>query len=134
MKELIDRFLVLRQERKDAQDMLAEIVGEFHHTEEAIVEGLRGAGLNKVTADSGHTLRLCPQTFATSVDGMDDLVAALKTDPDSAWLVRETVHMQTLSAWVREKLSDGGIPEPLQAHIGLNEITHLGVCKDRDTG
>jgi hypothetical protein len=134
MKNLITHFLTLRQERKDVQEMLDEIVDDLHNTEEAIVENLQEAELDEVKATSGERIRLCPQKFATSVDGMDDLITALKGDADSASLVRETVHMQTLSAWMREKLESGGLPEALEPHIRINEIVHLGVCKDRGGG
>jgi hypothetical protein len=35
---------------------------------------------------------------------------------------------------MREKLESGGLPEALEPHIRINEIVHLGVCKDRGGG
>jgi hypothetical protein len=135
MQDLIDRYVVLTEEKKDVQDLLAEVVNEYEKAEMALITSLHESGLVEATTTSGHTLCLNPQTCADSVSGVDDLIAALKTHPDAAWLVRETVHMETLSAWVREKLSAGGLPESLRPHIRLNEVTHLGMKEeDRDRG
>ena len=48
MKDLIDRYLVVKQEKKDVHDMQEEIATEFKELEQAIIQRLIDSDLTEL--------------------------------------------------------------------------------------
>lgn len=51
----------------------------------------------------------------------EDLLAALRGDVSTAWMVQENVNTNTLGAWMRERMDDGGLPAAVAAVLEPRE-------------
>lgn len=86
------------------------------------------AGIPKAFVDEWQ-LYLHHTVVATTPQGTDAAVALLKASEEYRGMVRETVNSQTLSALVREKLNDGGLPPEWEEVIGSFSRTQIRVKK-----
>ena len=127
MKELIDRFIALTEEKRDLNEDLRVLNEELERVEQMLADEFLQQGLKNIKTDQGQTIYLKDQVFASAEGTTEELCEVLKKDQKTEWLVKETVHGGQLSAWVRERLREGGLPENLKPHIKVTETKKLGV-------
>ena len=130
MFELADRLKVLRDEKKDAEQRVKELNAALDETDAALAQLMTDTETQNFTR-SGTMFCLTNTTRASATaDRKDELFKALRAEGYGG-LVYETVNANSLSAFVREQISenDDVLPDWLEALVSVFEKTTVGVRK-----
>ena len=130
MFELADRLKALRDEKKDTEQRVKELNAELDETDAALAQLMTDTETQNFTR-SGITFCLINTTRASATaDRKDELFDALRTEGYGG-LIYETVNANSLSAFVREQLSenDDVLPDWLEGLVSVFEKTTVGVRK-----
>jgi len=130
MFELADRLKSLRDEKKDAEQRVKELNAALDETDAALAQLMTDTETQNFTR-SGTMFCLTNTTRASATaDRKDELFKALRAEGYGG-LVYETVNANSLSAFVREQISenDDVLPDWLEGLVSVFEKTTVGVRK-----
>lgn len=130
MFELADRLKALRDEKKDAEQRVKELNAALDETDAALAQLMTDTETQNFTR-SGTMFYLTNTTRASATaDRKDELFEALRAEGYGG-LVYETVNANSLSAFVREQISenDDVLPDWLEGLVSVFEKTTVGVRK-----
>jgi len=130
MFELADRLKALRDEKKDAEQRVKELNAALDETDAALAQLMTDTETQNFTR-SGTMFYLTNTTRASATaDRKDELFEALRAEGYGG-LVYETVNANSLSAFVREQISenDDVLPDWLEGLVSVFEKTTVGVHK-----
>ena len=130
MFELADRLKALRDEKKDAEQRVKELNAALDETDAALAQLMTDTETQNFTR-SGTMFYLTNTTRASATaDRKDELFEALRAEGYGG-LVYETVNANSLSAFVREQISenDDALPDWLEGLVSVFEKTTVGVRK-----
>ena len=130
MFELADRLKALRDKKKDAEQRVKELNVALDETDTALAQLMTDTETQNFTR-SGTMVCLTNTTRASAAaDRKDELFDALRTEGYGG-LVYETVNANSLSAFVREQISenDDVLPDWLEGLVSVFEKTTVGVRK-----
>lgn len=128
--ELADRLKALRDEKKDAEQRVKDIGAELDEVDAALAQLMTDTETQNFTR-SGTMFCLTNTTRASAAaDRKDELFDALRTEGYGG-LIYETVNANSLSAFVREQISenDDVLPGWLEGLVSVFEKTTVGVRK-----
>lgn len=130
MFELADRLKALRDEKKDTEQRVKELNAALDETDSALAQLMTDTETQNFTR-SGTMFCLTNTTRASATaDRKDELFKALRAEGYGG-LVYETVNANSLSAFVREQISENGdvLPDWLEGLVSVFEKTTVGVRK-----
>lgn len=130
MFELADQLKALRDEKNDAEQRVKELNAALDEIDAALAQLMTDTETQNFTR-SGTMFCLTNTTRASATsDRKDELFEALRTEGYGG-LVYETVNANSLSAFVREQLSenDDVLPDWLEGLVSVFEKTTVGVRK-----
>jgi len=128
MFELADRLKALRDEKKDAEQRVKELNAALDETDAALAQLMTDTETQNFTR-SGTMFCLTSTTRASATaDRKDDLFEALRSEGHGG-LIYETVNANSLSAFVREQISenDDALPDWLEGLVNVFEKTTVGI-------
>lgn len=130
MFELADRLKALRDEKKEIEQNLKDINAKLEEADAALAQLMTDTETQNFTR-SGTMFCLTNTTRASATaDRKDDLFEALR-DEGHGGLIYETVNANSLSAFVREQISENNdvLPNWLEGLVNVFEKTTVGVRK-----
>lgn len=130
MYELAEQLKQLREEKKDAEQRVKDINADIDKTEYALVQLMAETETQNFTR-AGTMFSLTTKTRASAMAGRkDELYSALKENGFGD-LVYETVNANSLSAFVKEQLSENQdtVPDWLNGLVNVYEQTSVSVRK-----
>lgn len=130
MYELAEQLKQLREEKKNAEQRVKDINAEIDKTEYALVQLMAETETQNFTR-AGTMFSLTTKTRASAMAGRkDELYAALKENGFGD-LVYETVNANSLSAFVKEQISENqdNVPDWLNGLINVYKQTSVSVRK-----
>ncbi|SHJ64078.1 gp33 family protein [Hespellia stercorisuis] len=130
MFELADRLKALRDEKKDTEQRVKELNAALDETDAALAQLMTDTETQNFTR-SGTMFCLTNTTRASATaDRKDELFKALRAEGYGG-LVYETVNANSLSAFVREQISENGdvLPDWLEGLVSVFEKATVGVRK-----
>lgn len=130
MYELAEQLKQLREEKKNAEQRVKDITAEIDKTEYALVQLMVETETQNFIR-AGTMFSLTTKTRASAMAGRkDELYSALKENGFGD-LVYETVNANSLSAFVKEQISENQdtVPEWLNGLVNVYEQTSVSVRK-----
>lgn len=130
MFELADQLRELRETKQFAEQELKEINAEIERVDYELSEIMAQTETQNFTR-AGTMFCLTTTTRASAVAGYkNDLFQALKAEGFGE-LVQETVNSNSLSAFVKEQITENGdvLPDWLNGLVNIYEKTTVGVRK-----
>lgn len=130
MYELAEHLKQLREEKKNAEQRVKDINADIDKTEYALVQLMSETETQNFTR-AGTMFSLTTKTRASAMTGRkDELYSALKENGFGD-LVYETVNANSLSAFVKEQISENQdtIPAWLNGLVNVYEQTSVSVRK-----
>lgn len=130
MFELADRLKDLREEKKDAEQRVKDINAEIDEVDYQLSELMTNSETQNFTR-SGTMFCLTTTTRASATAGKkDELFEALRQSGFGD-LIYETVNANSLSAFVREQITENQdvLPTWLDGLVSVFEKTTVGVRK-----
>ena len=119
----------LRDQKKKADDALKEINEMIAQTEEQLVEQMVAEEMQNFTRN-GKQFILTSRTYANAKAGMMPKVCDWMKDNDLGDMVKESIHPQTLQAWVKEQIEEAGaLPEDLSELVNVYEKSGISIRK-----
>jgi septal ring factor EnvC (AmiA/AmiB activator) len=124
-----DTLADLRDQKKKAEDALKEINKRIAQTEEQLVAQMVEEEMQNFTRN-GRQFILTNRTYANAKAGMMPAVCEWMKDNGLADMVKESVHPQTLQAWVKEQIEEvGALPEELSELVNVYEKSGISIRK-----
>lgn len=130
MYELAEQLKQLREEKKNAEQRVKDINADIDKTEYALVQLMAETETQNFTR-AGTMFSLTTKTRASAMAGRkDELYSALKENGFGD-LIYETVNANSLSAFVKEQISENQdtVPEWLNGLVNVYEQTSVSVRK-----
>lgn len=124
-----DTLADLRDQKKKADDALKEINELISRTEEQLVEQMVAEEMQNFTRN-GRQFILTSRTYANAKAGMMPEVCDWMKDNALGDMVKESIHPQTLQAWVKEQIEEvGALPEELEPLLNVYEKSGISIRK-----
>jgi len=124
-----DVLAELRDQKKKSEDMLKEINEMIAQTEEQLVEQMVAEEMQNFTRN-GKQFILTSRTYANAKAGMMPAVCVWMKDNALGDMVKESIHPQTLQAWVKEQIEEAGaLPEELSELVNVYEKSGISIRK-----
>ena len=124
-----DTLADLRDQKKKAEDALKEINERIAQTEEQLVAAMVEEEMQNFTRN-GRQFVLTSRTYANAKAGMMPDICDWMKDNDLGDMVKESIHPQTLQAWVKEKMEEAGaLPEELEPMLNVYEKSGISIRK-----
>ena len=124
-----DTLADLRDQKKKAEDALKEINEMIAQTEEQLVEQMVEEEMQNFTRN-GKQFILTSRTYASAKSGMMPDICDWMKENDLADMVKESIHPQTLQAWVKEQIEEAGsLPEKLSELVNVYEKSGISIRK-----
>ena len=129
--QLADQLADLKRRKKELEDELKEVNAKIAKTDEELSTIMLEEELQSFNRN-GQTFYVNTKTYASAVpERKQDLFVWLK-DHGYGDMVTETVNHNTLSAFVREMLSETDqLPEDLEELVNVYEKMTVGIRKSR---
>jgi hypothetical protein len=131
----VDLFIVAddlvryRDQKKKAEDALKEINELIAQTEEQLVAAMVEEEMQNFTRN-GRQFILTNRTYANAKAGMMPAVCEWMKDNGLGDMVKESIHPQTLRAWVKEQIEEvGALPEELSELVNVYEKSGISIRK-----
>ena len=124
-----DTLADLRDQKKKAEDALKEINEMISQTEEQLVAAMVAEEMQNFTRN-GRQFVLTSRTYANAKAGMMPEICSWMKNNGLEDMVKESVHPQTLQAWVKEQLEEAGaLPEDLSELVNVYEKSGISIRK-----
>lgn len=126
---LADRLKALREEKAALEERLKGINSAIEQVEQELVNAMIAEEMQNFVR-GGQMFYLTTKVYASAVpERKQDLFAWLKANGYGD-MVQETVHSQTLAAFIREQLEEAEeLPPDLQPLVNVFEKTTVGLRK-----
>jgi len=131
----VDLFIVAddlvryRDQKKEIEEALKEINALITETEEQLVNLMIEEEMQNFTRN-GRQFILTNRTYANAKAGMMPEICSWMKDNGLEDMVKESVHPQTLQAWVKEQLEEvGALPEELEPLVNVYEKSGISIRK-----
>jgi septal ring factor EnvC (AmiA/AmiB activator) len=124
-----DTLADLRDQKKKAEDALKEINEMISQTEEQLVAAMVEEEMQNFTRN-GRQFVLTSRTYANAKAGMMPAICDWMKGHELGDMVKESVHPQTLQAWVKEQIEEvGALPEDLSELVNVYEKSGISIRK-----
>ena len=126
---IADDLVRYRDQKKEIEEALKEINTLITETEEQMVAAMVEEEMQNFTRN-GKQFILTNRTYANAKAGMMPAVCEWMKDNGLADMVKESVHPQTLQAWVKEQIEEAGaLPEELEPLVNVYEKSGISIRK-----
>ncbi len=126
---IADDLVRYRDQKKEIEEALKEINELIAQTEEQLVAAMVEEEMQNFTRN-GKQFILTNRTYANAKAGMMPAVCEWMKDNGLADMVKESVHPQTLQAWVKEQIEEAGaLPEDLSELVNVYEKSGISIRK-----
>ena len=124
-----DTLADLRDQKKKSEDMLKEINEMIAQTEEQLVAAMVAEEMQNFTRN-GRQFVLTSRTYANAKAGMMPAICDWMKGHELGDMVKESIHPQTLQAWVKEQIEEvGALPEDLSELVNVYEKSGISIRK-----
>ena len=124
-----DDLVRYRDQKKEIEEALKEINELIAQTEEQLVNLMIEEEMQNFTRN-GKQFILTNRTYANAKAGMMPEICSWMKDNGLEDMVKESVHPQTLQAWVKEQLEEAGaLPEELEPLVNVYEKSGISIRK-----
>jgi len=124
-----DKLVELRDRKKTIEDALKELNEVINQTEEQLVAAMVEEEMQNFTRNS-HQFILTTRTYANAKSGMMPAVCDWMKGNGMEGIVKESIHPQTLQAWVKEQIEElGALPEELVELVNVYEKSGISIRK-----
>ena len=124
-----DRLVTLRDRKKELEDELKEVNAEIAGTEEQLVSAMIEEEMQNFTRN-GRQFVMTTRTYVNAKAGMMPALCSWMKENDLGDMVKESVHPQTLQAWVKEQIEEAGaLPEELNEMVNVYEKSGITIRK-----
>lgn len=124
-----DRLVTLRDRKKKLEDELKEVNSDIIQTEEQLVAAMVAEEMQNFTRN-GRQFVLTSRTYANAKAGMMPAICDWMKGHELGDMVKESVHPQTLQAWVKEKMEEAGaLPKELGEMLNVYEKSGISIRK-----
>ncbi len=124
-----DVLAELRDQKKKSEDMLKEINEMIAQTEEQLVAAMVAEEMQNFTRN-GRQFVLTSRTYANAKAGMMPAICDWMKGHELGDMVKESIHPQTLQAWVKEQIEEvGALPEDLSELVNVYEKSGISIRK-----
>ena len=126
---IADDLVRYRDQKKEIEEALKEINTLITETEEQMVAAMVEEEMQNFTRN-GKQFILTNRTYANAKAGMMPAVCEWMKDNGLADMVKESIHPQTLQAWVKEQIEEAGsLPEELSELVNVYEKSGISIRK-----
>ena len=127
---IADRLKAAKDEKKDLDAKAKELGAEIEELDKQLSDAMTEAELDKFTRN-GNTFYLSSRLFASPQAGRKDAMISALKEEGFGDIVQETVNANTLSAFVKEQMSQNGdeVPEWLASVVNTFEKISVGIRK-----
>lgn len=126
---IADDLVRYRDQKKEIEGALKEINELIAQTEEQLVNSMIEEEMQNFTRN-GRQFILTNRTHANAKAGMMPAICDWMKENDLADMVKESVHSQTLQAWVKEQIEEAGaLPEDLSELVNVYEKSGISIRK-----
>lgn len=126
---IADDLVRYRDRKKEIEEALKEINALITETEEQLVSAMIEEEMQNFTRN-GRQFILTNRTYANAKAGMMPEICSWMKDNGLEDMVKESVHPQTLQAWVKEQLEEvGALPEELEPLVNVYEKSGISIRK-----
>ena len=126
---IADDLVRYRDQKKEIEEALKEINTLITETEEQMVAAMVEEEMQNFTRN-GKQFILTNRTYANAKAGMMPKVCDWMKDNDLGDMVKESIHPQTLQAWVKEQIEEvGALPEDLSELVNVYEKSGISIRK-----
>ena len=128
------KFVAMKKEKDKLKKKLSDLNGEYADLEGRIVNAFVARGVQSLRV-VGHTIYINRLVTAKSkATDKSEMIEALESSADTAWLVAHTCNTQSLGSWVRDLPVDPrsllpALPEHVADLIEVSEIISARVRK-----
>jgi len=127
--DISDKLVILRDRKKELEDELKEVNSDITETEEQLVAAMVEEEMQNFTRN-GRQFILTSRTYASAKSGMMTAICVWMKENGLGDMVKESVHPQTLQAWVKEKMEEAGaLPEELGEMLNVYEKSGISIRK-----
>ena len=124
-----DDLVRYRDQKKEIEEALKEINELITQTEEQLVAAMVAEEMQNFTRN-GRQFILTNRTYANAKAGMMPAICDWMKGHELGDMVKESVHPQTLQAWVKEKMEEAGaLPEELSELVNVYEKSGISIRK-----
>jgi len=126
---IADDLVRYRDQKKEIEEALKEINELIAQTEEQLVNSMVEEEMQNFTRN-GRQFILTNRTYANAKAGMMPEICSWMKDNGLEDMVKESIHPQTLQAWVKEQIEEGGaLPEELSELVNVYEKSGISIRK-----
>lgn len=126
---IADDLVRYRDRKKEIEEALKEINALITETEEQLVSAMIEEEMQNFTRN-GRQFILTNRTYANAKAGMMPEICSWMKDNGLEDMVKESVHPQTLQAWVKEQIEEAGaLPEELSELVNVYEKSGISIRK-----
>ena len=124
---IADDLVRYRDRKKEIEEALKEINALITETEEQLVSAMIEEEMQNFTRN-GRQFVLTTRTYANAKSGMMPALCTWMKENGLKDMVKESVHPQTLQAWVKEQLEEvGALPEELEPLVNVYEKSGISI-------
>ena len=126
---IADDLVRYRDQKKEIEEALKEINTLITETEEQLVNSMIEEEMQNFTRN-GRQFILTNRTYANAKAGMMPEICSWMKDNALGDMVKESIHPQTLQAWVKEQIEEvGALPEDLSELVNVYEKSGISIRK-----
>jgi len=126
---IADDLVRYRNQKKEIEEALKEINELIAQTEEQLVAAMVEEEMQNFTRN-GRQFVLTTRTYANAKSGMMPALCTWMKENGLKDMVKESIHPQTLQAWVKEQLEEAGaLPEELEPLVNVYEKSGISIRK-----
>lgn len=126
---IADDLVRYRDRKKEIEEALKEINALITETEEQLVSAMVEEEMQNFTRN-GRQFILTNRTYANAKAGMMPAICDWMKGHELGDMVKESVHPQTLQAWVKEQIEEvGALPEDLSELVNVYEKSGISIRK-----
>ena len=127
--DISDKLVILRDRKKELEDELKEVNSDITEIEERLVAAMVAEEMQNFTRN-GKQFILTSRTYASAKSGMMPAICDWMKGHELGDMVKESVHPQTLQAWVKEQIEEvGALPEELSELVNVYEKSGISIRK-----
>jgi hypothetical protein len=126
---IADDLVRYRDRKEEIEEALKEINALITETEEQLVSAMVEEEMQNFTRN-GRQFILTNRTYANAKAGMMPAICDWMKGHELGDMVKESVHPQTLQAWVKEQIEEAGsLPEELSELVNVYEKSGISIRK-----
>ncbi len=124
---IADDLVRYRDRKKEIEEALKEINALITETEEQLVSAMIEEEMQNFTRN-GRQFVLTTRTYANAKSGMMPALCTWMKENGLKDMVKESIHPQTLQAWVKETIGEtGALPEELNELVNVYEKSGISI-------